>query len=167
MWAIFPMHAFFKPIYNLQFEKNTFSKFLFLMQLNSIMERFAKEAVQKICSLFRYCSSVEPVPAQTCLDVRDDLKKTSQMGRNLCGTTYIQGIWHKCQYQATWVASLKTFCFLVFVVIFVLCSSFIGDAITLSVSPLMEPPTTSHLQPSNTEVSYNTMQFKEEFLLKI
>ncbi|KAI2656245.1 Zinc finger protein 568 [Labeo rohita] len=87
-----------------------------IQMLNSIMERFAKEAVQKICSLFRYCSSVEPVPAQTCLDVRDDLKKTSQMGRNLCGTTYIQ-----------------------------------GDAITLSVSPLMEPPTTSHLQPSNTE----------------
>ncbi len=60
------------------------------MQLNSIMERFAKEVVQKICSLFRYCSSVAPVPAQICLNGRDELGKTSsQMGRDLSGAKHI------------------------------------------------------------------------------
>lgn len=60
------------------------------MQLNSIMDRFAKEAVQKICSLFRYCSSVAPVPAQMGLNGRDDTRKTSsQMGLDLSGTTSI------------------------------------------------------------------------------
>lgn len=61
------------------------------MQLNSIMEMFAKEAVQKICRLFRCCSSVAPVPAQMCLNGRNDIKKTSsQMGPDLSGTTCIQ-----------------------------------------------------------------------------
>jgi len=75
------------------------------MQLNCIMERFAKEAVQKICSLFRYCSSDAPVPARMCLNGRDDIRNpSSQLARDLSGTTCIesqesQGTWF--QYQAT------------------------------------------------------------------
>jgi len=69
------------------------------------MERFAKEAVQKICSLFRYCSSDVPVPARMCLNGRDDIMNpSSQLARDLSGTTCIenqesQGTWF--QYQAT------------------------------------------------------------------
>lgn len=82
--------------------------FLLSLQLNSIMDRFAKEVVQKICSLFRYCSSIAPAPAQLGLKGRDELRKTSsQLEHDLSGATYIhnqefQGnvTWYRCQYQA-------------------------------------------------------------------
>lgn len=57
------------------------------MQLNSIMDMFAKEAVRKICSLFIYCSAVAPVET---LSNQENLKKAlSQMGRDVERTTYI------------------------------------------------------------------------------
>lgn len=70
------------------------------MQLNSVMEMFAKEAVRKICSLFICCSAAAP---ETLSD-HDNLRKTlSQMGRDVDGTTYmrnkqLQGIQHAFLY---------------------------------------------------------------------
>uniref|UniRef100_A0A8C2KSP5 C2H2-type domain-containing protein n=1 Tax=Cyprinus carpio TaxID=7962 RepID=A0A8C2KSP5_CYPCA len=93
-----------------------------IQMLNSIMERFAKEAVQKISSLFRYCSSIAPAPAQLGLKGRDELRKTSsQLGHDLSGATCI----HNQEFQV--------------------------DPVSLSVSRLKEPATTSHQQPSSSE----------------
>lgn len=100
----FVVFTIFKRIISMFYIYN-YCIFLISMQLNSIMERFAKEAVQKICSLFRYCSSVAPVPAQMCLNGRDDIKKTSsQMGRDLSGTTCILNQ----EFQGTWFQYLAT-----------------------------------------------------------
>lgn len=134
------------------------------MQLNSIMDRFTKEAVQKICSLFRYCSSVAPLPAQMCLNDEDGLRKTSSQSRcDLSGTAYI----HNQEFQGTVSChSIEDFsqCFfnLVFVVMFVLSSSLTGDVISLSLSPHKDLVTTSHQQLSSIEVSNNPMQLKNK-----
>lgn len=143
------------------------------MQLNSIMERFAKEAVQKICSLFRYCSSISPVPAQMCLNGRDDIRKTSsQMGRDLSGTTCIQNQ----EFQGTWQISISghsrdwrfSTLFSWYLWSFLFCVPLSQEMLYLSLWVLWM--SFHHCLTSNLQALWWVIiqcNFKEEFLLRI